>query len=166
MLPIPEWAGRVQFFELVFGTWIFYLFNIFLFQVLLKTKLSEWRYVMLTFIGASFYGINHYYQEAPFYKVLLYGYTVVFIAVWYIVGVSQMKTKTWIKILLTLITSVVSTVAFIIFEHIAQWGVEGKIIPGTEMNEYIFMLISYFAFVAIIIWRGKVCEKRAQLQTA
>ena len=163
MLPIPEWAGRVQFFELVFGTWIFYLFNIFLFQVVLKTKLSEWRYVMLTFIGASFYGINHYYQAVPFYKVLLYGYTVVYIAVWYFVGVSQMKAKLWVKILVTAVTSVVSTIAFIMFEHVAQWGVEGKIIPGNHMNEYIFMLISYFALLFIIVWRGRVCERNATL---
>lgn len=161
MLPIPEWAGRVQFFELIFGTWLFYLFNIFLFQVILKTRLSEWRYVFLTFIGASFFMINHYYQEAPFYRTLLYGYTGVYILVWHFIGVNQIKARQWVKILITLVTAVVSTVAFIMFEHIAQWGVEGKLMPGNHMNEYIFMLISYAAFIAIIVWRGKVCEKNA-----
>lgn len=165
MLPIPEWAGRVQFFELVFGTWIFYLFNIFLFQVILKTKLNEWRYVLLTFIGASFFGINHYYQEAPFYRLLLYGYTGVYILVWYFIGINQMRVKTWAKLLITIVTAVISTVAFIMFEHIAQWGVEGKLIAGLEMNEYIFMLISYFAYIGIIVWRGKVCEKNSRFST-
>ena len=160
-MPIPEWAGRVHFFELVFGTWIFYLFTIFLFQVILKTKLPEWRYQLLTFFSASFFLINHYYQEAPFYRVLLYGYTGVYAVIWYFVGISQMKSKAWLKILLTLVTGTVATFAFITFEHIAQWGVEGKLIPGHEMNEYIFMLISYVAYIAIIIWRGKVNEKAA-----
>ena len=117
----------------------------------------------MTFIAASFYMINHYYQEAPFYRTLLYGYTGVYVLVWYFIGVSQMKAKMWVKILTTLITAVISTIAFIMFEHIAQWGVEGKLIIGKNMNEYVFMLISYVAFISIIVWRGKVCERNARI---
>jgi len=158
-MPISEWAGRVQFFELVFGTWIFYLFTIFLFQVVLKTKLAEWRYQLLTFFSASFFMINHYYQGAPFYRTLLYTYTGVYVLVWFFVGISQMKSKLWLKVILTLVTGTVATIAFITFEHIAQWGVEGRLIAGLHMNEYVFMLISYVAYIAIIIWRGKVKAK-------
>jgi hypothetical protein len=162
MLPIPEWAGRVQFFELLFGTWIFYIFLVFLFQVVLRTRLTEWRYALLTFFGASFYWINHYYQEAPFYRTILYAYTFVFLAVWYFVGIKQMQAKTWVKLVVGLVTMVVSTIAFIMFEHIAQWGCEGKLIPGQCMNEYVFMLISYVGYIFLIVWRGRVNEKATQ----
>ncbi len=160
MPPLAEWAGRVQFFELVFGTWIFYLFTIFVFEVLLKTKLAEWRYLLMTFIGASFFLINHYYQHAPFYLYLLWGYSLVFLVIWIVVGIRFAKVKLWLKIVLSIVIPVVATVAFIMFEHIAQWGVEGKLIPGRCMNEFIFMLISYFGYIAVIVFRGRAVQKR------
>ncbi|MCK6371169.1 MAG: hypothetical protein L6Q83_07560, partial [Gammaproteobacteria bacterium] len=65
------WQGAVQFWELLFGTWLVYVFLVLLFEKALRQALDEWRYVLLTFIGASFFWVNHYFQHAPFYLWLL-----------------------------------------------------------------------------------------------
>jgi len=48
----PAWAGKVEFYELVYGSWLTYIFTVFLFTKILRQPLEEWRYVMLTFLGA------------------------------------------------------------------------------------------------------------------
>ena len=39
----PAWAGKVQFYELVFGLWTAYIFLVLLWEKVLKVPLPEWR---------------------------------------------------------------------------------------------------------------------------
>ena len=115
-----------------------------------KTFLEEWRYVMITFLGASFFLINHYFQNAPFSRGLLIGYTLVFLIAYYLVGVNPMSGSLLKKALATL-SGIVFTIAFILFESLSRWGVENY-----GIDEFWFMLISYFGYLGIILWRGQV----------
>jgi hypothetical protein len=145
----PAWEGSVQFYELVFGTWLAYIFLVVLWGKILRAPLQEWRYVLLNFFGAGAFWINHYFQGAPFYMSLLNSYTVIFLFLWYVVAVrGHDRTMLW-QIGATL-TAIVYTVAFIGFENIARLGVN-----DLGYAEFWFMLVAYFGFVGIIIWRGK-----------
>lgn len=59
----PAWAGKVQFYELVFGMWMAYAFLVLLWEKILRAPLPEWRYMLLNFMGGG-----------------AFAYTVVFIA--------------------------------------------------------------------------------------
>ena len=63
----PAWEGTVQFYELVFGTWLAYGFLVLMWERLIGVPLIEWKYVLITFLGARFFWINHYFQHAPYY---------------------------------------------------------------------------------------------------
>jgi hypothetical protein len=144
----PAWAGKVQFYELVFGTWLSYIFLVVAWEKILRTPLQEWRYVLLSFLGAGAFWVNHYFQGSPFYMILLNAYTVMFLSIWYGVGVrGHGRSVTW-QIGATLM-AVIYTVAFIGFENIARIGVD------LGYQEFWFMLVSYFGFVGVIVWRGK-----------
>jgi len=146
----PAWQGAVEFYELVFGSWLTYLFLIFLFSKVLRAPLEEWRYIMLTFLSAFAFWVNHYFQNAPFYGGwfgLLSMYTYGFLISWYLVGVKPLG-RSWLWQVGAMLSSILNTIAFIFFEHIARWGVEAN------MSEFWFMLISAFAIVGIILWRG------------
>ena len=73
-----SWEGNVQFYELAFGTWIAYLFLVFLWKKIFKTDHEGWRYALIILIGGSFYIINHYFLHAPFYSVLINAYSMYF----------------------------------------------------------------------------------------
>ena len=75
----PAWQGAVTFYELVYGTWLTYAFLVLLWERALRAPLPEWKYVLITFLGASFFWVNHYFQQAPFYLWLLNGYTLTFL---------------------------------------------------------------------------------------
>ena len=81
------WQGDVQFYELVFGTWLIYIFLVLLWERVLGERLQEWCYVMITFLGASFFWVNHYFQHAPFYPYLLNGYALAFVATYWNIAV-------------------------------------------------------------------------------
>ena len=72
----PAWAGKVQFYELLFGTWTAYIFLVLLWEKVLRAPLAEWRYVLMNFMGAGAFWINHYFQKAPFWLTMLNLYTV------------------------------------------------------------------------------------------
>jgi hypothetical protein len=59
-----------QFPELAFGTWIAYLFLVFMWKRLLKIEQEGWKYALITVAGGSFYIINHYFMRASFYNFL------------------------------------------------------------------------------------------------
>jgi hypothetical protein len=148
----PAWEGKVQFYELVYGTWLSYIFLVFAFEKVLRQPLQEWRYVMLNFVGAGAFWVNHYFQGAPFYKGwlgMLSLYTFMFLAVWFIVGVRGHGRRALWQIG-AMLMAVVYTIAFILFENIARWGVD-----DLGYSEFWFMLTAYFGFVGIILWRGK-----------
>ena len=140
----PAWEGQVQFYELIFGTWMIYFFLVLMWERMLRAKLPEWQYALITFLGASFFWVNHYFQLAPFYFWLLNGYTLVFLLIYYVVCVHrQTRSIAW-KIGATL-SAVVFTIAFILFENISRYLVEFR-----GIHEFWTMLVSYFGFLALI----------------
>jgi hypothetical protein len=145
----PQWEGAVQFYELLYGTWLAYIFLVLAFEKILRQPLQEWRYVLLNFLGAGAFWVNHYFQGAPFYMTLLNTYTLVFLLAWYFVAVrGHGRTALW-QVGATLM-AVVYTVAFIGFENIARFGVDKQ-----GYSEFWFMLTAYIGFVSIIVWRGR-----------
>lgn len=85
------WQGKAQFHEVIFGTWTSYAFLVWMWESGFEKNLPEWKYVLITFLGASVYLINHYFQLASFWLWLLNGYSVVFIVVYYKVAVQPMS---------------------------------------------------------------------------
>jgi hypothetical protein len=143
----PAWQGDVTFYELVYGTWLTYIFLVLMWERVLRATLPEWKYVLITFLGASVFWINHYLQNSPVYLWLLNGYSLIFLVVYYYTAVSpQQKSALW-KILATL-SAIVFTIAFIGFEYVARLGVKAGI------NEFWFMAAAYFGFLFLIWWRG------------
>ena len=148
----PAWEGKVQFYELLYGTWLTYIFLVFYWEKVLRQPLPEWRYMLLNLLGAAAFLINHYFQNAPFYggaAGLLSLYTYVFLAMWYWLGVHAQNRPVWWKIAATA-SAVVYTLAFIGFEYIARIGVE-----HLGYSEFWFMLMAYLGFAGIIVWRGR-----------
>jgi hypothetical protein len=144
----PAWEGTVQFYELVFGTWLAYGFLTLMWERALGCRLAEWKYVLITFLGASAFWINHYFQNAPFWIWLLNAYAAAFLISYYFIAVrGQPRSKTW-QVVATL-SAVVFTVAYIAFENISRFTVN-----NFGISEFWFMLIAFFGFVAVILWRG------------
>lgn len=150
----PAWAGKVQFYELVFGTWAAYAFLVLLWEKILKEPLPEWRYVLLNFMGGGAFWVNHYFQKAPFWSLMLNLYTLVFLVVWYWQGVSG-HARAWGWKLAALGGAIAYTVVFIGFEQLARYGVERH-----NVNEFWFMAASYIGFVTVIVWRGRAMTVR------
>lgn len=152
MPPLDDaWQGKVQFYELLFGTWTVYVFLVLLWERVLKAPLEEWRYVLLTFFGAGAFWINHYWLKAPppTWLILINLYTVFFVTAWWMIGMrARQRSFAWKA--LALCGSVVFTVAFIFFEQIARIGVE-----RWGMHEFCFMTLSFIGFWWLILWRRK-----------
>jgi len=114
----------------------------------LRQSLEEWRYTLITFLGAGAFWVNHYFQYAPFWLILINLYTVVFIAAYWYLGVrGQPRSMVW-KVIATL-SSLVFTLAFIGFEQLARAGVE-----RLGMHEFCWMSLSFVGFIGLIVWRG------------
>jgi hypothetical protein len=145
----PAWAGKVQFYELLFGTWTVYVFLVLLFEKALRHPLSEWKYAMITFLGAGAFWINHYFQKAPFWLTALNVYTVAFLVAWWWLGVRGASRSLGWKIA-AMLGAIAFTIAFIGFEQISRAGVE-----RWGMHEFCWMTLSFFGFVWLIWWRGR-----------
>lgn len=145
----PAWEGKVQFYELVFGTWLTYAFLVLVWERVLRATKPEWIYALITFLGASFFWVNHYFQYAPFYAWLLNGYTLVFLVVYYALCVRGENRPVGWKVA-AMLSAVAFTVAFIGFENIARHFVDKH-----GINEFWVMLTAYFGFVWLITWRGR-----------
>lgn len=160
MPPLEDaWQGKVEFYELLFGTWTVYAFLVWMWQYVLRTPLEEWRYVMITFLGASAFWINHYFLYAPgrTWLILINVYTVLFVAAyWWIAIRGQDRSRKWKWAALA--SSVVYTVVFIFFEQIARFGVEQG-----GMHEFCWMSLSFFGFVGLIAWRARSTRATAPL---
>ena len=145
----PTWEGAVQFYELLFGSWLTYIFLIFYWEKILRQPLKEWRYLLLNLMGAAAFLINHYFQLAPFYGGglgLLSLYTYAFLALWFFIGVrGHGRSIAW-QVAATA-SAVVYTIAFICFEYIARIGVD-----RFGIAEFWFMLGAYLGFAGIILW--------------
>ena len=145
----PAWAGKVQFYELLFGAWTVYIFLVLLWEKLLRAPLPEWRYLMLNFLGAGAFWDNHYFQHAPFWLVLLNIYTGIFLVAWWWLGVRGRNRSPGWKIAASL-GAIVYTVAFIGFEQLARLAVERY-----GVDEFWFMAASFLGFITLILWRGR-----------
>ena len=145
----PAWQGDVTFYELVFGTWLTYAFLVLMWEHGLRATLPEWKYVLITFLGASFFWVNHYFQYAPFYSLLLNGYTVLFLLVYYLLCIRPLNRSVLWRVAATL-TAVLFSIGYIFFENIARFGVS-----RLGLHEFWFMLIAYFGFIGLIVWRGR-----------
>jgi hypothetical protein len=144
----PAWAGKVQFYELLFGTWTVYILLVLLWERVLRAPLPEWKYVLLNFVGAGAFWINHYFQYAPLWVVMINLYTLAFLVVWWQLGIrGRGRSLAWR--LGALLGAVAYTVAFILLENVSRAGVE-----RLGVNEFWFMAASYFGFVGVILWRG------------
>ena len=145
-----SWEGKVQFYELAFGTWIAYLFLVFMWRSLFKTEHDGWRYALITLIGGSFYIINHYFQLAPFYSGLINSYTIVFSLVYYVVLVKPLDCSL-IKKVLCFLSSVLFTIVYMAAESLARFLKEGRLLPGVHIPEFLFLLMSFIACIFIIL---------------
>ena len=142
----PAWQGNVAFYELVFGTWLAYGFLVLMWERVLKAPLPEYKYVLITFLGASFFWINHYFQFAPFWLWLINGYAAVFWLIYYLIAVrGRGPSRLW-RVGAGL-TAVLYTIAYIGFENVARFGV------NMGCHEFWVMFAAYFGFLGIILWR-------------
>ncbi|MDW8258330.1 MAG: hypothetical protein RML32_02680 [Gammaproteobacteria bacterium] len=149
----PAWEGRTAFYELLFGYWTSYALLVWIWQSWLKAPLAEWRYAMISFLGASAFWINHYFSgEAarPYpWLILINLYALMFfIAYWRLAIRRQPRSRGWK--LVALLSGVVYTLGFIGFENLARYGVE-----RWNMHELCWMTLSFFGFVWLIRWRAK-----------
>lgn len=144
----PAWAGKVQFYELLFGSWTVYVLLVLMWEKVLRAPLAEWRYVLLNFLGAGAFWINHYFQHAPFWLLMLNLYTLLFLVAWWIIGIRGQQ-RSWGFRIAALSGAVVYTVAFIGFEQFARLVAERY-----GVNEFWFMAASFLGFIGLILWRG------------
>jgi len=145
-----SWEGKVQFYELAFGTWIAYLFLVFIWKRLFKVDHDGWRYALITLVGGSFYIINHYFLRAPFYRELINSYTIVFIILYYSILVKPLKFS-FIRKTAAFLSSVPFTIVYMLAESMARFLAEGRLIPGVRVPEFLFLVISFFACIVIIL---------------
>lgn len=156
MPPLEDaWLGKVEFYELIFGSWTVYAFLVWMWQRLLKEPLDEWRYAMLTFLGAGAFWVNHYFLKAPspIWLVLINLYTVFFLFSWWIIAVRGRERSFGWK-LAAMLGAIVFTVVFIAFEQLARYGIE-----NWGMHEFCWMTLSFLGFVWLIAWRGRSTVK-------
>ena len=144
----PAWAGKVDFYELLFGTWTVYVFLVLLWERVLKRPLEEWRYVMIVFLGASAFWINHYFLKAPYWVWMINIYSVFFVYFYWRLTVRG-RTESGLWKLVATATSILFTIAFISFEQLARKGVE-----AWGMHEFCWMALSFLGFVGLIRWRA------------
>ncbi|MDH4023073.1 MAG: hypothetical protein OEW88_07870 [Gammaproteobacteria bacterium] len=149
----PAWAGKVAFYELLFGSWLAYVFLALMWERALREPLAEWRYVLLNFLGAGAFWINHYFQKAPLWFAMLNAYTALFLLAWWWVGIHGHQRSIGWKIA-ALLGAVAYTIAFIGFEQLSRVGVDRY-----GVHEFWFMAASFFGFIAVILWRGPLQQK-------
>ena len=149
----PSWAGKVAFYELLFGTWTSYIGLVVLWQYVLRRPLEEWRYALLTFLGAGAFWVNHYFQHAPFWLVLINIYTVFFLVAWWRLGIAGAR-RGPVWSVGAIVAAFAYTVLFIAFEMTARIGVE-----RLGMHEFCVMSLSFLGFVGLILWRGRASAR-------
>ena len=152
MPPLEDsWKGPVEFHELLFGLWTSYPFLVWWWQRVLKAPLPEWRYAMLAFFAAGAFWVNHYFLKmpSPGWLVLINLYTVLFLAVWWLVGMrGRGRGALWT--LLAFVGAVAYGVVYILFEQLARKGV-----TQWGMHEFCWMALSFVGIPALIAWRGR-----------
>ncbi len=148
----PAWEGKVEFYELMYGTWLTYIFLVLLWEKVLRQPLPEYKYMLLNLGGAAAFLINHYFQSSPFYGGsfgMLSLYTYAFLALWFFMAVRGNGRSILWQVLATA-SAILYTIAFICFEYLARIGVD-----NLGWSEFWFMLGAYLGFAGVILWRGR-----------
>jgi hypothetical protein len=145
-----EWKGFRAFYELAFGTPIAYLFLLFVWKKLFRADHAGWKYALITLVGGSFFILNHYFFYAPFYSLLARSYAVIFLVLYYFLLIRP-QTFSLVKQLVAVLSAVVFTGIYIGAEEVARALADGRMLNGTMIPEFVFVLIAFLAFVAIIL---------------
>ena len=146
MHPDPGWQGPITFHEMLFGTWLSYILLVVIWERMLESALHEWKYVLLTCLGSSFFIINHYLNYAPFYLWLINSYTLVFAFVWYWLGMRQNDRSLFWKGA-ALVLMIIYSLLYVGFEMLARLAV------NQGMHEFWVMITAYIGFAGVILWR-------------
>ena len=150
MAPDPAWAGPIQFHELLFGTWSSYIALVLIWEKFLKAPLDEWRYLMLTCLGAAVFVINHYMNYAPFYYTLINSYSVFYLFIWFWLGVRLQTDRSWGWKLGATTLAIPYTVIYILLEQ------STRLATGAGLHEMWVLIAGFAGTAAVIFWRGRV----------
>lgn len=145
-----EWMGFRAFYELAFGTPIAYLFLLLVWKKLFRADHAGWKYALITLVGGSFFILNHYFFHAPFYSLLARSYAVIFLVLYYILLIRPHNFPLGKKFL-GVLSAVVFTGVYIGAEEVARALADGRMLQGTMIPEFVFVLIAFLAFVTIIL---------------
>ena len=149
-----SWEGFRAFYELAFGSWIAYLFLLFIWKKLFRVDHAGWKYAMTTLVGGSFFILNHYFFHAPFYSLLARSYALVFLLLYYFLLIRPAQWSIG-KQLLGVVSAVIFTLLYIGAEEVARALADGRMITGVMVPEFVFVVVSFFAFVGIILVQRK-----------
>lgn len=148
MFPDPDWAGRVTFYELLFGAPIAYALLVLLWERALRAPKPEWQYGFVVLIVAGAFLVNHYFQGAPFWLWLINGYALLIYLIWFLLLVRNEDRGVGWKIAATLM-GVAFTICFSLAEGIARYA------AGMGLPEFWIMLAAWLQFLALSVWRGR-----------
>lgn len=144
----PAWAGKVQFYELLFGTWTVYVALVLVWEKVLGAA------GRVAVCAHEFHGSRRLLDQSLFpespsladHAQCLHPYLPGRVVVGW--GAGSARSVQW-QIFATL-WAVPYTLTFIGFEQLARLGVEGY-----GVNEFWFMAGSFFGFIGLILWRGR-----------
>ncbi|MAF84218.1 MAG: hypothetical protein CL797_08965 [Chromatiales bacterium] len=131
---------------MLFGTWLSYIVLVLIWEKLLGLALHEWKYVLLTCLGSSFFVINHYLNYAPFYYWLIGSHTMLFVFIWYWLGVRNRRRSILFKCI-ALLLPIAYTFLYIGFEMSARFAVH------QGLHEIWVLAAAYIGFAGVILWR-------------
>jgi len=145
-----EWRGFRAFYELAFGTPVAYLFLLLVWKKLFRADHAGWKYALITLVGGSFFILNHYFFHAPFYSLLARSYAVIFLVLYYFLLIRPQAFSPG-KQVVAVLSAVIFTGIYIGAEEVARALADGRMLHGTMIPEFVFVLIAFLAFVAIIL---------------
>lgn len=146
------WRGDLQFWELMFGSWPAYIFLVVMWERVLRERLAEWKYVLITVAASGCYWIDFYFQRAPFYWWLINGYTVALWVGYYFVAVRGGGSLIWT--IVAALSAILFTAAFMILAETSR-----LLVTRVPVHEFWIVLASCLGWVAVILWRRPVRER-------
>ncbi|MDP7419316.1 MAG: hypothetical protein QF483_05495 [Gammaproteobacteria bacterium] len=153
-----EWKGFRAFYELLFGTPIAYLFLLLVWKKLFRADHAGWKYALITLIGSSFFILNHYFFHAPFYSLLARSYAVIFLLFYYILLIRP-QAFSLLRQCVAVLSAVIFTGVYIGAEGVARALADGRMLNGTKVPEFLFVLTAFLAFVIIILLQRKPASR-------
>jgi hypothetical protein len=149
-----SWEGFRAFYELAFGTPVAYLFLLFVWKKLFRATHPGWKYALITLVGGSFFILNHYFFHAPFYSLLARSYAVIFLVLYYVLLIKPLEFSI-ARQFAGVISAVFFTGIYIAAEEVARALADGRMLNGLMIPEFVFVLIAFLSFVAIILAERK-----------